>query len=438
MERVSVARTATAKLQEWIHAARGMGVSDTVSTEMNSYTQKKSKGQNMDLSFIPDNPYLLLTPGPLSTTKSVRAVMLRDWCTWDADYNQIVEKIRRRLVDLASPQPGYTCVLMQGSGTFSVEATISSAIPEGGKLLVLTNGAYGERIVKIAGYHKIAVLAQNSVEIGLPDLALLRKNLAQDTAISHVAVVHCETTTGMLNPISAIGAIVKEFNKTFIVDAMSSFGGIPLDMAEVQADFLVSSANKCIQGVPGFGFILAKTEAIEACAGQARSLSLDIFDQWQVMEKGHGKWRFTSPTHVVRAFAQALDELEAEGIQERFARYANNQRLLVKGMRDLGFEALLPNELQSPIITSFLSPTNPDYTFTGFYADLKKRGFVIYPGKVTLADTFRIGNIGDIHLDDINQLLQAVREVCQMNTSLQSVDGVSVAAVSTESEISPD
>jgi len=327
---------------------------------------------------------------------------------------------------------------MQGSGTFSVEATISSAIPEGGKLLVLTNGAYGERIVKIAGYHKIAVLAQNSGEIGLPDLALLRKNLAQDTAISHVAVVHCETTTGMLNPISAIGAIVKEFNKTFIVDAMSSFGGIPLDMAEVQADFLVSSANKCIQGVPGFGFILAKTEAIEACAGQARSLSLDIFDQWQVMEKGHGKWRFTSPTHVVRAFAQALDELEAEGIQERFARYANNQRLLVKGMRDLGFEALLPNELQSPIITSFLSPTNPDYTFTGFYADLKKRGFVIYPGKVTLADTFRIGNIGDIHLDDINQLLQAVREVCQMNTSLQSVDGVSVAAVSTESEISPD
>jgi 2-aminoethylphosphonate-pyruvate transaminase len=349
----------------------------------------------------------------LSTTKSVRAVMLRDWCTWDDDYNQIVEKVRSRLIELASPQPGYTCVLMQGSGTFSVEATISSAIPEGGKLLVLNNGAYGDRIVKIAEYNKIDVIAQDSGEIGAPDLELLRKTLQQDEAITHVAVVHCETTTGMLNPISEIGAIVKEFGKIFIVDAMSSFGGIPIDMAEVQADFLVSSANKCIQGVPGFGFILAKTELMEASKGNARSLSLDMYDQWQAMEKGHGKWRFTSPTHVVRAFAQALDELDQEGVEERFARYSNNQHLLVNGMRDLGFETLLPDALQSPIITSFISPKNPNYSFATFYAALKKRGFVVYPGKVTAADTFRIGNIGDIHPQDMERLISAVGEVCE-------------------------
>jgi 2-aminoethylphosphonate-pyruvate transaminase len=367
----------------------------------------------MDLSLIPDNPYLLLTPGPLSTTKSVRSMMLRDWCTWDDEYNQIVEKVRRRLIEMASPQPGYTCVLMQGSGTFSVESTISSAIPEGGKLLVLNNGAYGDRIVKIAEYNKIDVLAQDSGEIGVPDLELLRKNLQEDAAISHVAVVHCETTTGMLNPIKEIGDIVKAFGKTFIVDAMSSFGGIPIDMAEVQADFLVSSANKCIQGVPGFGFILAKKAAMEASKGNARSLSLDMYDQWQAMEKGKGKWRFTSPTHVVRAFAQALDELDEEGCEERFARYTNNQRLLVTGMRDLGFETLLPDALQSPIITSFISPNSPEYSFNSFYAALKKRGFVVYPGKVTAADTFRIGNIGDIHLQDMERLITAVAEVCK-------------------------
>ncbi|SEA72911.1 2-aminoethylphosphonate-pyruvate transaminase [Desulfuromusa kysingii] len=366
----------------------------------------------MDLDLIPANPYLLLTPGPLSTTKSVRAAMLRDWCTWDDDYNQMVETVRSRLVALASPQPGYSCVLMQGSGTFSVEATISSAIPVGGKLLVLNNGAYGDRIVKIAQYHKIAVLAQDSGELGAPDLQRLRQNLEQDSAITHVAVVHCETTTGMLNPIYEIGAIVKEFKKTFIIDAMSSFGGIPIDMDEVQADFLISSANKCIQGVPGFGFILAKREALETCRGRARSLSLDLYDQWQAMDKGKGKWRFTSPTHVVRAFSQALDELQQEGLVERFNRYRNNQRLLVNGMRELGFETLLPDAQQSPIITSFISPKDPDYSFQNFYTALKKRGFVIYPGKVTVAATFRIGNIGDVHAADMTRLLTAIELLC--------------------------
>ncbi|MFP4422132.1 MAG: 2-aminoethylphosphonate--pyruvate transaminase [Desulfococcaceae bacterium] len=365
----------------------------------------------MDPNLLPDNPYLLLTPGPLGTTKTVKAVMLRDWCTWDADYNEIVQDIRARLVRLATAAEGYTSVLMQGSGTFSVESVISSAVPADGKLLVLTNGAYGDRIVKIANYQGIPVTVNDSGEVDAPDLELLARTLETDGAITHVAVVHCETTTGMLNPVDRIGEIVKAHGKVYIVDAMSSFGGIPMDAAEIGADFLISSANKCIQGVPGFGFIVARRERLAECRGRARSLSLDLFDQWETMETKNGKWRFTSPTHTVRAFAQALAELDAEGgVAARHTRYRENHRTLVDGMRSLGFETLLPDALQSPIITAFKSPAADGYEFGKFYAALKSRGFVIYPGKVTALDTFRVGNIGDVGPEDMERLVGAVGE----------------------------
>lgn len=363
----------------------------------------------IDPSKLPDNPYLLLTPGPLSTSKTVKATMLRDWCTWDDDYNAIVRDLRRRLVALATDAPGYTSVLMQGSGTYCVEAVIGTALPETGKLLVLVNGAYGARIAAIAARLRIPHVVQDSGETSPPDLNALGQALANDSAISHVAVVHCETTTGMLNPVAAIGEVVKAAGRTYIVDAMSSFGGVPLDVNALGADFLISSANKCIQGVPGFGFVIAKTSALEACAGQARSLSLDLYDQWRVMEEKGGKWRFTSPTHVVRAFATAMDELEAEGgVAARHARYAGNQRRLAAGMKGLGFVTLLPEAVQSPIITAFLTPEAPGYRFETFYAALKARGFVIYPGKASAAETFRIGNIGEVHAPDIDRLLTAI------------------------------
>lgn len=356
----------------------------------------------------PVNPYLLLTPGPLSTTATVKEVMLRDWCTWDRDYNNMVQQIRTELVALATPVTGYTSVLMQGSGTFSVEATLTSAVPATGKLLVLANGAYGDRMGEIARRIGLAVRIESFGEISPVDPDRVRRILTEDPDISHVGVVHCETTTGMLNPVDAIGAVVKDFEKTYIVDAMSSFGGMPINIQSLQADFLISSANKCIQGVPGFGFVVARTEVLEGCEGNARSLSLDLYDQWRTMEEGGGKWRFTSPTHVVRAFAQALEELQQEGFDNRCQRYAVNQRCLVEGMRQLGFSTLLPDVLQSPIITSFHSPAAADYSFSAFYKALKQQGFVIYPGKVTVADTFRIGNIGDVYPDDIDQLLVAV------------------------------
>jgi 2-aminoethylphosphonate-pyruvate transaminase len=248
---------------------------------------------------IPENPYLLLTPGPLSTTRSVKAVMLRDWCTWDRDYNEeIVQDIRRRLVAIGG-NDAFTATLMQGSGTFAVEAAIGSMMPRcDGKLLVLANGAYGDRIATIARYLGLALEVHDSGEVAPPDLARLERTLVTDADITHVACVHCETTTGMLNPIERIGPIVKAAGRIFLVDAMSSFGGIMIDLDACGIDVLISSANKCIQGVPGFGFILARRELLQTWKGQARSLSLDVYDQWETMEKQGGKWRFTSPTHV--------------------------------------------------------------------------------------------------------------------------------------------
>ena len=365
----------------------------------------------MDPLLMPDNPYLLLTPGPLSTTKTVKSVMFRDWCTWDDDYNTIVERIRRRLVRLGSDTDEYTAVLMQGSGTFCIEATVTTAVPQDGKLLVLANGAYGRRIAEIARRCGIAHAVQDSGELAPPDPDRLEAALKADRAITHVAVVHCETTTGMLNPVTAIGNIVKAHGRLFILDAMSSFGGIPMDLKAIGVDYLVSSANKCIQGVPGFGFVIAKKDVLAKMRGQARSLSLDLYDQWRTMEDHHGKWRFTSPTHVVRAFLQALFELEEEGgITARHSRYCTNHRILVEGMQRLGFQPLLAPELQSPIITAFLSPAHAAWSFSRFYADLKARGFVIYPGKVTDGDTFRIGTIGDVHAEDLARLIDAVAD----------------------------
>lgn len=365
----------------------------------------------------PDIPYLLLTPGPLTTTKSVREAMHVDYSTWDVDYNQRVMEIRNRLVQLATNDPGYTSILMQGSGTFAVEATIGSVIPPNGKLLVISNGAYGSRITQITRRLKIAMKELSYSETEPPDLDQISNYLANDHKITHVAMVHCETTTGMLNPAAEVGKIVAEAGKDYILDAMSSFGGIPLSMESYHIDYLISSANKCIQGVPGFGFVIANQSKLEQTAGFARSLSLDLFDQWNEMEHKGGKWRYTSPTHVVCAFLQALKELEAEGgILQRYARFSENQSTLVTAMQKNGLHTLLPRELQSPIITSFHYPEHPQFSFNAFYDELKKRRYVIYPGKVSQAETFRIGNIGNVFPTDMQDLVKQIEQVLEAIT----------------------
>lgn len=360
-----------------------------------------------------NNPYLLLTPGPLSTSATVREAMMKDWCTWDDDYNQgVVQPIRRRLVAMATRESGYTSVLMQGSGTAGVEAVLGSAMPEDGKLLVLVNGAYGRRMADIAHCLGIPVVTAEVADTEPLSSELLIQALAADPAISHVAFVHCETTTGILNPLPELCAATKAAGRTLMVDAMSSFGGVPMDVGELGIDFMISSANKCIQGVPGFSFVIAREAAMQQCKGQARSVSLDLFDQWQCMELQGGKWRFTSPTHVVRAFDQALAELEQEGgVKARHRRYQDNQRTLVAGMERLGFSPLVTSDWQSPIITVFAAPNSPDYDFKRFYLGLKERGYVIYPGKVSAVDCFRIGTIGEVYQQDVAGLLTAIKDV---------------------------
>ncbi len=361
----------------------------------------------------PDIPYLLLTPGPLTTSRTVKEAMLADYCTWDDDYNSLITRTRNRLVDLSGgSRKEYTAVLMQGSGTFAVEATIGSVVPPQGKLLVVDNGAYGARITKIADYLKIAAHVIRQSEIEAADLNRMEEVLNTDPAITHIAVVHCETTTGMLNPAKEVGDLARRYGKTYILDAMSSFGGIPMSIPDIGAHYLVSSANKCIQGVPGFGFIICHRPTFEPTKGFARSLSLDIYDQWYEMEHKGGKWRFTSPTHVVRAFIQAMDELEAEGgIPARHARYRENQRLLSEGMRRIGFKPLLDDAIQSPFITAFHYPKDPGFAFLPFYEAMKKRRFVLYPGKVSHADTFRVGTIGQVFPEDIELLLKTIEDV---------------------------
>ncbi len=260
-----------------------------------------------------DIPYLLLTPGPLTTSRSVKRAMLSDYCTWDDDYHQLVNGIRHRLCQLAGGDADWTSILMQGSGTFGIEAVIGSCIPPHGKLLVLDNGAYGQRMAQIADRLRIPHMRLACSEIEPIDPHRVEEELRTDPQLTHVALVHCETTTGLLNPAAEIGRLCSRYGKIFILDAMSSFGGIPYTVQEMNAHYVVSSANKCLQGVPGFAFVIAHRPTLEQTRGWARSLSLDLYDQWRVMEDHHGKWRYTSPTHVVRAFAQALTELDAEG-----------------------------------------------------------------------------------------------------------------------------
>ena len=358
---------------------------------------------------MPD--YKLLTPGPLTTTDTVKREMLFDHCTWDDDYKKITQEIRRALLGLAKvSEKGYTTVLMQGSGTFGVESVITSAVGPEDRLLVAANGAYGERMADIAAHAGIDHVVCRENYDRIPDAKRIAEYLDEDPSITHVSMVHSETTSGILNDIEAVGRVVKERGRTFIVDAMSSFAGVEIPVGKWGIDFLVSSANKCVQGVPGFSFIIARREALRACEGQARSLSLDLYDQWKTMESD-GKWRFTSPTHAVLAFARALKELEEEGgIEARNRRYTENNRLLIKSMAELGIRPYIGGEYQGPIITTFFYPENCSFRFADMYEYIKARGYAIYPGKVTEAETFRIGNIGEIYPEDIQRVCGLIRE----------------------------
>lgn len=349
--------------------------------------------------------YKLLTPGPLTTSDSVKQQMLFDHCTWDDDYKSITQEIRKGLLQLAhASEAQYTVVLMQGSGTFGVESVITSVVPRDGKILVVSNGEYGRRMFSICEHAGVNYIAYDEDFDKIPNACIINEMLENDAEITHVAMVHSETTSGILNDIAAVAKVVKANNCDFIVDAMSSFGGIDIPVESLGIDYLVSSANKCIQGVPGFSFVICNSEKLKATKGNARSLSLDLYDQWETMNKD-GKWRYTSPTHVVLAFYQAMKELAEEGgIAARQQRYTSNNERLIERMAQMGMKAYIEKEYQGPIITTFYYPENANFSFLEMYDYIKDRGYAIYPGKLTNADTFRIGNIGEIYKEDIEIL----------------------------------
>lgn len=371
------------------------------------------------IDFTPGNKTgqrILLTPGPLTTTSTVRGAMHDDIGTWDDDAIDLVREIREELVSLAQGND-LTCTLMQGCGSMGIESVLGSVIPrDGSKLLILNNGAYGIRMARSATAMGLPFVQMIDSEEEAHSPEHVEEVLTADPSITHVACVHCETTTGLVNPIREIGLAVGRQRRHFIVDAISSFAaystgrGGDIDFEAGPIDHLVGSSNKCVEGVPGFSFVISRRTAMQECGGVARSYAMDLYDQWRGFET-HGKFRFTPPTHVLMAFRQALRELRAEGgIPAREKRYRENRDTLIAGMKELGFMPLIPAAIQSHIITTFLFPT-PAFQFQPFYRALREQGYLIYPGKLTHRDTFRIGNIGSIARVEIEGFLAAVKRV---------------------------
>lgn len=352
----------------------------------------------------------LMTPGPLTTSLSVKQAMLHDWGSRDTTFIAMTARVRSKLVTLVDGGDSHVCVPIQGSGTFAVEAAVATVLPRDGKLLILVNGAYGHRIAKICAYLGRACEIMETPENTPNDVSALDARLADDDGITHVAAVHCETTSGILNPLQEIAACVAGRERSLFIDSMSAFGALPLSAADTPFDVMVASSNKCLEGVPGMGFAIFRRDALEQCEGNAHSLSLDLYEQWRGFEANE-QWRFTPPTHVLAAFDQALTEHEEEGgVPGRGGRYRENCRVLIDGMRGMGFEPLLSDNLQAPIIVTFHMPADPKFDFETFYGDMSDKGFLLYPGKLTVAPSFRIGCIGRMGVAQIEAALDAIRD----------------------------
>ncbi len=351
---------------------------------------------------------ILLTPGPLTTSVKTKEAMLIDWGSWDQSFNQLTASVCEDIVQIVNGHPSHVCIPLQGSGTFAVEGALGTLVPRDGKVLVPHNGAYCQRIVRILGYlgREAVVLIHGEDEPANPER--IQKALLADPQISHVALVHCETSAGIQNPLHNIAQVVAKENRSLIVDAMSSFAALPIDLSTTPIDALIAASGKCLEGVPGMGFVIARKDKMQAAQGNAHSLALDLHDQWVYMQKT-GQWRFTPPTHVVAALRSALDQFHAEGGQAaRGARYQENCKTLVAAMRTLGLRTFLSDDVQAPIIVTFHAPDHPNYDFSELYLGVREQGFVLYPGKLTQIETFRVGCIGAIDSKDLFNAVQAI------------------------------
>ena len=360
-----------------------------------------------------DRDKILLTPGPLTTTLRTKLAMLRDWGSWDAEFNAVTARVRRSLLAIVHGEDTHVVVPLQGSGTFSVEAAVATVVPRDGHVLVLDNGAYCKRAARLTN-----LMGRRCTVVDFGDhepvsASVLDERLKADASITHVVMIHCETGAGVLNPLQAVADVCAAHGRGLIVDAMSSFAALPIDARTVRFDALVAASGKCLEGVPGMGFVFLRKAILDSCAGQSQSLAMDLHDQYTYMEKT-GQWRFTPPTHVVVALAEAIAQFEAEGGQPaRLARYTANYRTLIDGMARLGFMPFLDPAVQAPIIVTFHAPGDPRYEFKAFYNAAKAHGFILYPGKLTQVETFRVGCIGAIGPGEIEQAVHAVELALQ-------------------------
>ncbi|MEW6512650.1 MAG: 2-aminoethylphosphonate--pyruvate transaminase [Pseudomonadota bacterium] len=351
---------------------------------------------------------ILLTPGPLTTSAATKQAMQRDWGSWDGAFNALTASVCRDIAEIAHAGDTHVCVPLQGSGTFAVEAALGTLVPQHGKVLVPNNGAYCQRIVRILGYLGRAVVVLDFREDEPADPVRIDAALAADPSITHVAQVHCETGTGILNPLPEIALVVAGRGRRLIVDAMSSFGAIPIDAQKMPFDALIAASGKCLEGVPGMGFVIADRAALAASEGNCHSLAMDLYDQWVYMQKT-GQWRFTPPTHVVAALRAAIDQYKEEGGQpERLSRYAENCAVLVGGLRGIGLHTFLDDRVQAPIIVTFHAPSVPAYDFSELYRRVREKGFILYPGKLTTVNTFRVGCIGAIGAAEMRRAVETI------------------------------
>ncbi|WP_018925433.1 2-aminoethylphosphonate--pyruvate transaminase [Pseudomonas umsongensis] len=354
---------------------------------------------------------ILLTPGPLSTSQRTRQAMMVDWGSWDDRFNQLTASLCEKLLVIINAGDSHHCVPLQGSGTFAVEAAIGTLVPRDGKVLVLINGAYGKRLAKICEVLGRSFSTFETAEDEPITTADVDRLLQADASITHVALIHCETSTGILNPLAEIAHVIEQHGKRLIIDAMSSFGALPIDAQQVPFDALIAASGKCLEGVPGMGFVFARKEALANAAGNSHSLAMDLFDQHSYMAKT-GQWRFTPPTHVVAALHEALLQYNEEGgLPARHQRYTNNCQVLLDDMAKLGLRSFLPAAIQAPIIVTFHAPKDPRYQFKKFYERVKAKGFILYPGKLTQVETFRVGCIGHVNQAEMHAAVAAVAEV---------------------------
>jgi len=356
---------------------------------------------------------ILLTPGPLTTSLATKSAMLRDWGSWDSNFNAVTAQLRAKLSAVIDGEDTHTCVPLQGSGTFAVEAAVNTLVPRDGHVLVLINGAYGKRMARLTEMMGRRLSVFETAEDVPTTAADVDRLLAQDASITHVGLIHCETSTGILNPLAAIADVVAQHQRRLIVDAMSSFGALPISARHSPFDAVIAASGKCVEGPPGMGFVFVRRHTLERCAGNSTSLVLDLHDQWQYMEKTT-QWRYTPPTHVVVALNTALDQFIAEGGQPaRLARYTRNCEVLVRGMAELGFRSFLDASIQAPIIVTFHAPVDPRYNFREFYDRVRDKGFILYPGKLTEVETFRVGCIGAIGPDEMRHAVNAIRDTLE-------------------------